>query len=153
MYLEQLKRARKLPKTGDIFVFKAKKKIFGFARLIKEYVNIGNINDVFLIYVYNAFSTSAEEVPRLDKRRLLIPPIGVDRSPWTMGLLQTVKSELLDQSDVLSRHCFWDEWDRCYRDEYGNKLPQRTRPCGNWTMSNYAALDVSIAVALGIKSE
>jgi len=105
----------------------------------------------YLIYVYGERSTSMEPVlAQLRPDRLLLPPVFINRMPWTRGYFETVTSGALQQGDLLDQHCFWDAARSRYVDENLNVLPGERQPCGDWALSSYRWLDDQVSDALGI---
>lgn len=85
MNMQILKPSRRPLKAGDIFVYRIKGHDFGFGRVISTDTNIGGGGGTIVIYIYDAFSKHKKEIPKLDKRKLLLPPLGINRLPWSRG--------------------------------------------------------------------
>lgn len=151
MNMDILRRSRRQPQEGDIFVYKMKGRPYGFGRVIRLNTRLGWFGAVTLIYVYDVFSEDKNTVPALSPRRLLIPPLGTNRRPWTMGYFETVETRPLTRKDVLSVHCFKDLTCGCYRDEYGKVLSRRSNPCGDFALDSFRTIDAQISLALGIE--
>jgi len=151
MNMQVLKRSRKPPARGDIFAYRLRGHPFGFGRVIRLGTKIGGFEDVVLIYIYRAFSSDKNAIPELTKRDLLIPPLGINRRPWTMGYFETVAHRALDERDVLSVHCFRDEVGRRYCDEFGRSLPKRKKPCGLYALGSFRTVDAKLSMALGLE--
>ena len=146
-----LKRSRRLPEAGDIFVYRIKGHPFGYGRVIRTGTRIGDFTDVVLLYIYRSFSMDKLKVPGISKRRLLIPPLGTNRRPWTMGYFETIACRPLDTQDVLPVHCFRDDaYDR-YVNENGIPLKKKSDPCGVYGLDSFRTIDARISYALGIK--
>ena len=151
MNMQVLKRSRREPEEGDLFVYKIRGLPYGFGRVIRKGTKIGGFTDVILLYFYDAFSEKKDKVPKLDRRKLLVPPLGTNRRPWTMGYFQTVRSEPLKDSDTLPVHCFRCEVREAYLDEYGRRLPRKRSPCGLYALGSFRTIDAKISMALGIE--
>jgi len=149
MNLELLKKSRIKTKAGDIFVFKPKGKDYYFGRTINTNTNIGNLEDVVLIYLYNILSPDKNIIPELDMSKLLLPPIGTNYRPWIRGYFETVAFKELTQEDVLHPNCFHDH-QNIYRDEYGNILDHAYEPVGIWGLNGLLGIDIQISDKLGI---
>jgi len=150
MNMQVLKRSRTPPLAGGIFAYRLKGHPFGFGRVIRLGTKIGGFEDVLLIYIFRAFSMDKNAIPELTKRDLLIPPLGINRRPWTMGYFETVAHRALENRDVLSVHCFRDEIAERYCDEFGKTLPRRREPCGFFGLESFRTLDVELSIALGV---
>ena len=147
--LEVLNPSRKKRRVGDIFAFQVQEGEFGFGRLISTSASIGGVESVHLIYIYRATSLDKSQIPNLSSDTLLIPPLGINQKPWTLGYFETIENRPLKDEDVLSNHCFKDirGW---YFDENGNKLDSGIEPCGVFGLHSYLTLDDEISKALGI---
>lgn len=154
MKLEVLKRSRKPPQPGDIFVYRVKGFDYGFGRVIRTNARMKPCRGLLVLYFYDAFAKDKDAVPKLDKRKLLFPPtLLFPQCLWTKGLLETVRREKLQPKDVLRVHCFWSEVHSQYVDEYGRKLRRKSRPCGWSAIGNEYAVEVDVCKALGTKHD
>ncbi len=150
MNMERMKKSRRMPEVGDIFVYRIKDHPYGFGRVIRDDARIGGFGEVFLLYLYDAFSETKTRLPLLDKKRLLLPPVGATRTPWSTGYVETIKREPLKACEILPSHCFWSFANECYCDEYGKTLRRKHSPCGSFLLGSHFTLDVSISMALGV---
>ena len=153
MNLNVLKRSRREPRIGDIFVFQVRGFPFGYGRVVNPHTPIGGGPDGILIYVYNAFSSEKIDIPELSRDHLLIPPQGINQLPWTRGYFETVLNKPLAADDVLPVHCFLDPRyeDETYCNEYRERLPFRSEPCGFYALGSYRTFDDEVSEALGIE--
>ena len=151
--LRVLKRTRRRPESGDIFVFQLGpiSSNFYFGRVIATDTTIGNFEDVVLIYIYRAFSTDKASIPALRTSDLLVPPIGTNNLPWSRGYFEVVASGTNKPADLLQQHCFLDP-SRGFVDEYGNPVSAAIEPVGFYGLSGLGSIDNHISKALGIPS-
>ena len=150
MNLRVLKKSRRKPEVGDIFALQARAGEYLFGRVVSVDARIGGFDNVVLVYVYNARSTTKASVPMLDKRNLLVPPIGTNRQPWLRGYFETIATQPLRAKDVLAKHCFGPSFAGKYYDEQGRELQARTEPCGEYGVESYRTIDDAISDAVGI---
>ena len=155
LHMKVLKKSRKYPKPGDIFVLQMVDPEFIFGRVIDCNTNIGNFDDVIMLYIYDARSTCATEIPTLRRDKLLIPPVGTNRQGWLKGYYETVAHVPLTKRDVLKQHCFarlspLDDRVIGYCDEKSNRLRKRVEPCRSNGLSSYSSIDEEISRALGL---
>jgi hypothetical protein len=151
--LRVLKRSRKKPLPGDVFAMQLPEQTFLFGRVVGAELEPPRapMPLSYLIYVYGERSQSMQPVlDELRPDRLLLPPVFINRMPWTKGYFQTVAHRALSGDDLLSQHCFWDAARSRYVDEHQNVLPQEVQPCGVWGLSSYRWLDDQVSDALGI---
>ena len=155
MNMRELNKSRKVPREGDIFALQVIDGEFLFGRVINTKTRIGNFDDVIMVYIYDVLSNTKHDVPILDKRQLLIPPLGTNRQPWYKGYFETIVRGPLAIDDILERHCFEDispvdSRVTGYYDEQYNRLKKRTDPCGVFGLAGYTSIDADISKALGL---
>jgi hypothetical protein len=150
--LRVLRRSRRKPCVGDVFAMQLPDDTYLFGRVIGAELDLPRAPTpcAYLIYVYSRRSTS--KVPdwaELQPHQLLLPPVFINRMPWTKGYFETVDSRDLQESDLLRHHCF-RRFNGTYLDEAGEILPGPVEPCGDWGLSSYRWLDDQVSDALGI---
>lgn len=149
-----LKRSWHRPRRGDLFVYRIKSRPYGFGRVIRTDTHIGGFPSVILIYIYEVFSKDPVlGNVKLEPPRLLIPPEGINRTPWTCGYFLHVENIPLTKHQVLPRHCFRTSFEDgdVYHDEYGRRLKRRSEPCGYYSLNSYKTIDAALSAALGVK--
>jgi len=149
MNLVVLKKSRRQPAAGDIFVMKPGRTPFLFGRVIKTDANAGGFPNANLIYIYKFRSMSKEVDVELHPDGLLLPPIMTNNLPWSRGYFEYVGNRQLQAGDCLARHCFRDErgW---YFDETGKRLRSPVDPIGEWGLHSFRTIDDAISIALGV---
>ncbi|MGD7708308.1 immunity 26/phosphotriesterase HocA family protein [Microlunatus sp. Y2014] len=151
--LRVLQASRKKVRPGDVFAMQLPDRTYLFGRVIGADLEPPRapMPKAYLIYVYQGCSQTIEpDLDALVPDRLLLPPVFINRMPWTKGYFQTVANRDLAEGDLLPQHCFWDALRACYIDEQQNVLPREVPPCGDWGLSSYRWLDDQISDALGI---
>jgi hypothetical protein len=152
--MQRQRRSTAPPQAGDIFAIKPLDLPFLFGRVIRTDSMIGGFSNVILIYIYKMRSHDKYAIPQLNRSDLLVAPIGTNQRPWSEGFFETVQRKPLDQSDVLSQHCFFDAMRTkppFYLDEMGAPLLHEFEPCGTFGLTGYYYIDVLISEALGIE--
>jgi hypothetical protein len=151
--LKVLKRTRRKPEAGDIFIFQLEQipDRYFFGRVVKTDTTIGNFTEigVVMIYLYRTTSSSKEDIPELEPTDLLVPPIGTNNLAWTRGFFEIIKPGINTTDDLLPVHCFQDGRGN-YVDEYGNKLSGPVEPVGFYGLSGIGSIDDKISKALGL---
>ena len=151
--LKVLKRSNKKPDRGDIFAMQLPDDSYVFGRVIGAELEppLAPMPFSYLIYVYADRSRSKQPaLGTLRPERLLLPPVFINRMPWTKGYFETVQHEQLSGGALLPQYCFWDAARARYVDERQNPLPGESHPCGDWALSSYRWLDDRVSDALGI---
>jgi hypothetical protein len=149
MNLTVLKKTRRAPEPGDIFVMQPPDGQFLFGRVLSTDsagpMGVGCV----LIYVYRNRSATKSPTPQLLPGQLLIPPMMTNKQPWTKGYFEHVGNRPLEATDRLRQHCFKDTrgW---YFDEHGTRLSTAVDPVGSWGLDSFRTIDDKVSRALGI---
>lgn len=146
--LAVLKKTRRAPQPGDIFVMLPADGFYLYGRVISINADAG-FGPCNLIYVYRPRSKEKTPLPELVCRDFLIPPIMTNKLPWTQGYLEFVENRPLTPADQLPQHCFKDTYGR-YHDEHCNNLPGPIQPVGQWGVASFRGIDEEISKALGL---
>jgi hypothetical protein len=144
--LQILKRSRRKPQVGDMFVMLPPDERYLFGRVIRTDA-LGPMA-ALLIYIYATRSQTKEVPADLPPTALLIPPTFTNSLGWAHGRFETVANLPLGPNDVLEQHCFYAAGR--YYDEDMHPLPARIEPCGIGGVTSYRMLDDLISDALGI---
>lgn len=152
--LRVLKPSRKKPQQGDIFAMQLPDCSYIFGRVVDAEVTDPQrapMPGSYLIYVYRIRSSSkAPEVAALTPDQLLLPPVFINKLPWTRGYFETVASSELTPRDLLADGSFWDAARARFVDRDGNLLPSERHPAGDWALMSYRWLDDQVSDAVGI---
>lgn len=83
-------RSRTKPQPGDVFAMQPAEGLFLFGQVVlAEFY--GPMPQSYLIYVYDhRSSTQVPDLARLTKDHLLLPPLFINRMPWTRGYFKNV---------------------------------------------------------------
>ncbi|MFF2158118.1 immunity 26/phosphotriesterase HocA family protein [Paenibacillus chitinolyticus] len=108
--LRVLKRTRKNPQDGDIFVMEPKENLFYFGKVINDSVESKNpfFKGWYLVYLYNTPSDTKEIPDNLDPNNLLIPPMVINKQGWLKGYFETIGSEIVTDEEKSIDFGFWD---------------------------------------------
>jgi len=152
--LRVLRPSRKKPVTGDIFAMGLPDGTHIFGRVIEADIlesTRAPMPGSYLIYVYRYRTPGKQpDFAGLTPDGLLLPPVFINKMPWTKGYFETVDHLDLKPSDRLRQHCFWRASQGIFVDENRNRLPREVQPCGEWGLASYRLLDDLISDALGI---
>jgi hypothetical protein len=149
--LRQMRRTYRRPEAGDLFTMQLRdhRYLYGRVILANRPLEVAPMPEANLIYVYRDPVDTPDPRANPSRERLLIPPLFINRLPWTKGLFTTLDERPLADADRLPRHCF-RHWTGKFVDENGGALASRTEPCGEWGLASYALLDEEVSDALGI---
>jgi hypothetical protein len=152
--LRPLKRSRPKLQPGDVFTLSPAPERFLFGRIILADLPKGRapMPTANLIYIYDTERARPNPPPldALEPTRLLVPPLFINRMPWTKGYFQNLAHSPLAPDDLLDEHCFWSPAHKTYRDQVGAVRAARSEPCGLWALESYRTVDDLISDALGI---
>ena len=152
--LQMIRRSRKKPLAGDIFVMQLPDSTYLFGRVmeadIREFQRTP-LRGSDLVYNYDYRSQTKEpDLSQLTPDRLLIAPKFINRLGWSRGYFETVAHKPLKASDWLEQVSYWNDGRKKYLDQDGKILPGKVEPCGVWGMGNYRHIDDLVSDALGI---
>lgn len=147
--LTVLKKTRRPPQTGDIFVMLPSDGQYVFGRVIASDAVVGPMSGCILIYIYRPRSRDKEVLPELRRDQLLVAPIMTNRLPWTRGYFEHVAHRELRAEDRLGQHCFMDSLGRFY-DERSQRLDEATPPVGDWGLHSFWTISDEVSEALGL---
>lgn len=154
MNLIPIRRSRRVPHAGDIFTFHVRGHGFGFGRVIRDDVAVGQWTPIYLVYIYSGFQDTYDIIPeKLSPRALLMPPRLSGRSPWTKGYLLTLDHRPLKSSDVLKVHSFYCKVRRMHVDENGDELADVDGLCSLYAVGDHTSLDIAISKAIGLECD
>ena len=156
--LRVLQKSRAVPQRGDLFVMQLPDSQYLFGRVILADVPLDRapMPGVNLIYIYDRPSVTTDlESADLRPGRLLIPPVWINRLPWTKGYFKTVGRRDIGKFDVLQQHCFFrtslsPTKPGDFVDETGKRLGRKSDPCGEWALFSYRWIDDHVSDAMGI---
>lgn len=152
--LQVLRPSRKTPMAGDIFAMLLPDETHIYGRVIDADITDPRrapMPGSYLIYVYRHRSTGEQpDVAELSPANLLLPPVFINKMPWTKGYFETVESAAITPADVLPSVSYWDAARSCFVDSNRNVLPAEVQPAGDWALMSYRWLDDQISDALGI---
>jgi Immunity protein 26 len=152
---EVLTPSRKKLVPGDIFVMRYPHIGYLFGRVI--FVDLPEkrapLPGSNLIYVYRERSPIPDPAGLcLVREKLLVPPMFINRLPWSRGYFQTVRQAPLQADDILERHCFDATVFRkiLFVDQNYVALDEPFEPCGVWGLESFLTVDDIVSAALGI---
>jgi len=146
--------SRKAPLAGDVFTLRVEDGRHLFGRVVETGIDEHRapMPDAILVYVYDVVADGPDVDPgRLTTDALLLPPLFINRLPWSKGYFRTVAHAEPAPGDVLERHCFEVSAGRCV--DRDGKPTTRTKPCGFWGLAGYGLVDREVSRALGLPVE
>ena len=125
--LDVLRKTRKEPAPGDLFVVKVKGKGYFCGAVVKTGVNAGFGGNIgILVYIYSKEYREKEmSSPVLNREGLLIPPLMVNKKPWAQGFFERVGHVEISELAPYDFHCFRDVRNQIVN-EYGEIVKKCT---------------------------
>jgi hypothetical protein len=146
-----LRPSRAKLRPGDLFALSPREGLFLFGRVISTDAAAGPIRGLNLIYIYD-FEGLSDAPPGRDALtpdHLLVPPIMIDRLPWSRGYFANVAHEAPSTVRTLRQHCSRDSRGR-YWDEHGVELGHASEPVGERGVHSFRTASSTVSDALGI---
>ena len=145
-----IKKGRKKPIAGDVFVYQLPDNRYGYGKVIKDDAALHSWKPFPLVYIYNTFADDIIKGVQLDKTNLLIAPLIINFSGWSSGYFINVENVPITEQDILDKHCFKEQLREGYfYDEYSKRIDP-IEGCNIWGLCNYRTIDNQVSDALGI---
>lgn len=145
-----IKRSRKKPKIGDIFVIQPKKSVYFYGKVIEVNDEFqGFPVDALVILIYKNSSTRLEMPDYLSPNDLLIPPQIVNLRGWTMGYFYTLGNMELTSEEKKLDYGFKDlKVKPCFLNSMGEKLNHEPSIVGIYAIGSYGSIAYEVTKAL-----
>ena len=147
-----IKRTRKKPNVGDIFVIQPRESLYFYGKIIK--VNIQAINPFLkgknVVFFYKKNTTKLNMPDNLSVDELLIPPQIVDSGGWTKGYFFTLGNMQLTKEELNLDYGFKDirMKDECYRTEEGDELDYKPSIVGTYALGSFGSVAYKVTKVL-----
>ncbi|MUT68351.1 immunity 26/phosphotriesterase HocA family protein [Paenibacillus sp. NEAU-GSW1] len=108
-----MKKSRKKPLEGDVFVIQPMENHYYFGKVIKTNIQGKNLNfqGMNLIFIYNILSHN-KEIPRnIDEYELLFAPTVVNFQGWLKGYFETVGNQPISIKESNIDFGFFDDYE------------------------------------------
>lgn len=153
MTLIQMKKSRKKPCAGDVFVLQTSQNIFYYGKVILANIESPDrfVKGVSLIFIYD-LETNVKKLPLdLSAQRLLIAPIVVNNQPWQRGYFETLGNVGISDWDLCVDYGFWDVVKEEYVDIQKNKMSRIPKYHSIFGLGSYGIVDKEVQKALSQK--
>ncbi|MBD5474364.1 MAG: hypothetical protein HDR20_16140 [Lachnospiraceae bacterium] len=129
-YLISMKKSRKKPQEGDVFVLQPIKDVFYYGKVIQTNLKSVDsfINGMTLIYIYKYCSNNKVIPNDLENEELLIAPVIVNHQPWWKGYFETIGNVGVSENDRNIDFAFWDILRKKYVDINGQIILLNSEP-------------------------
>lgn len=135
-----LKKSRKSPLVGDYFVYQLEgDSNFYWGRVIDTDAKIRAIKGAVLIYLYQVGTKDISDIPNLNVKDLLTPPIMTNEQAWKKGYFMVVAHSELESKDILDVHCFRGYMEKYYN-EKNDSLLGPVEPVGEYGLHSVSTI-------------
>lgn len=159
VHLIPMKKTRKKPKTGDVFVVQPIEGVYYYGKVIisKYRSEYEMYNGMPLVYIYDEFSTKIKMPQSLEK--ILIAPLITNYGPWTQGYFQTIGNIPVLEKELDSNYGFVTykasdivtRKDPLYLDLHGNNIKGEPKYYHLYSLTSYSGINYELCKALGIE--
>ncbi|MBW7877041.1 MAG: hypothetical protein H3C47_13755 [Candidatus Cloacimonetes bacterium] len=154
MNLVFLKKSRKKPVVGDIFVFQLifEPEQYRFGMVASTTLKMSSCDNVTLVYIYDHLGNRKDDYPEFVKKKLLLPPQAINHLGWSSGFFETVGHLDLEKHPEyrFPQHHFASfvrpGW---YYDELDNRIMNPVEPIGVRGLGNYRTVEDNVCDKLG----
>lgn len=145
-----MKKSRRPPKEGDIFVLQPKTNVFYFGKVIQTDIECIDsfINGMSLIYIYDCKSDIKQVPSGWEKSELLIPPMVVNNQSWIKGYFETICNIKVTECEKKIDFGFWDLVTGKYVDVYRNEISKKPSYCSVFGLASYGIVGKEVQKAI-----
>lgn len=150
-----MKKTRKAPTEGDIFVLQPLSNIFYFGKVIQTNLVSKDsfINGMTLIYIYDNCSQNKEIPENLENSIFLVPPIIVNNQPWQRGYFETICNTAVLEKEKKINYGFWDVLKKEFVDVSGKRLRSEPAWWSIYGLGSYGIVGKEVQKAIRKKDK
>lgn len=141
-----LKKSRKKPKEGDIFILQPSEGLYYYGKVIKTGIESTNpfLNGWNLIYISGRPVADKNEVNFDLSQGLLVPPVVTNNKGWYDGFFETIQSNEVTDQELNLSYGFWDDIKKKYRNEHGYTLTSQPVFVSGYGLVSYGGIGRAI---------
>jgi hypothetical protein len=150
--LENIGSSRKAIKTGDVFIFKPKERLFYYGVVVNSDASIFTAKGLIHIHLFNINSEKGDSIPNnLYHSELLVPPILTNKLGWTKGYFKTIENVAIENFPLVKNATFFYYNGKIFNDN-SNELPKpkSIEETGSFAVTSYLNIDNLISLSLEI---
>lgn len=146
--LKRGRSTRRPRRRGDVYALELRRGGYLSTRIASEHAVVMGMDGMYVVYVYAEVVDSLQDVcaSATDLRRLLLPPVIVNRSCWTEGYMTFVAAYDDCPAEVVDRHVFRHPKTGELFDEVSERVvaADYALPVGKFTVTTSWGLDILI---------
>ncbi|MBA2853958.1 hypothetical protein HNP89_001936 [Methanococcus maripaludis] len=146
-----IKRSRKKPVVGDIFVIQPRKSVYFYGKVIEVNDHFRTFDaELYVILIYKDKSSKLEMTDNLSPDNILVPPMIVNRKGWTSGYFYTVENTELTEEEKNLDYGFKYIITDCFmfHKATGEKLDHEPLILGTYGIGSYGTVAYEVTKAL-----
>ena len=143
--LLELKKSKKRPKEGDIFVLNPRKEVFCFGKVIMTNVESRDsfVNGMNLIFIYDYFSVDGSIPDNIESYNILLVEV-VNNQLWIKGFAENIAYSEVTEKEINADYAFWDMLKNEYVDIKGNTVNVIPKIKGTYGLGSYGIVGKEI---------
>lgn len=145
-----MNKSKKQPKEGDVFLVQPFYHMYYYGKVIQVYVQSRDscVNGMNLIFIYDKCADDKSIPSNLDQCSFLIPPIIINKLPWSRGYFETIGNVPVTDQEKAMPFGFWSFQKKMFVDVNGNPLTYKPQCWSDYGLASYAVVGEKIQAAL-----
>lgn len=145
-----MNKSRKHPKEGDIFWVQPLMNMYYYGKVIQTQIQSIDslVNGMNLIFLYDKRATDHSILEDLSDAGFLIPPVIINKLPWSRGYFETIGSVPVTERDRSMSYGFWSFLKKRFVDVQGMPLANQPQYWSDYGLASYAIVGGKIQAAL-----
>lgn len=143
--LIQMKKSRRTPSAGDLFVLQPQEGIYLLGKVIRAKWDIPDdfLRGSYVVHLYRKKLNTFDGVESIDltAEDLLLPPQIINQLAWTKGYFMTVGNKPVNSQELPESYGFYHDFWNLYFDINGIEQTRKPVICGNFAMGNHLTIE------------
>jgi hypothetical protein len=154
MNLAFLKKSRKKPEVGDVFVFQLifEPEQYRFGMIASMTAWLGAFKDTTLVYIYDHLGNNKDDYPDFSEKKILLPPQAINHLGWSSGFFETVGHMDLEthpEYKFPQHHFASFVRPGVFYDEFNEQVLNPIEPIGVHGLGNHRTIEDKVCHKLG----
>lgn len=135
-------KSRERPKEGSIFLVQPFFNVYYYGKVIQTHIQSRDS------CVYDKCATDQSIPEDLNDAGFLIPPVIINRLPWSRGYFETIKNARVTEREKSMSYGFWSFQKKMFVDVEGMPLTYKPQCWSDYGLASYAVVGEKIQIAL-----
>lgn len=143
--LLEMKKSKKQPKEGDVFVLNPRKEVFCFGKVIMTNIVSRDsfVNGMNLIFIYDYFSPDENIPDNIESYNILLVEV-VNNQLWLKGFAKNIAYSEVTENEINVDYAFWDMLKNEYVDLKGDSVDYIPKIKGTYGLGSYGIVGKEI---------